>query len=901
MPRGYDAAANRAWAAAKVLALEERRPLSLSDLWWGCWAAIDPERWQGLLPAKVQERLRALRGRRGEGKVKVEMAVSQWHQKVRRRCQEETTLGDMLLSLLEEPSLQPLREEWGVSREQVQTLVQNLQPSLPKVPLAARVPPSALKTLEPFTINLSEAAAKGRLTPAFEREREREALVRALLRKTKRNVALVGPAGVGKTKLVEDLALRLHRGEVPQLAHCTVLSLNLVGLRAGTEIHGSLEQRLENLRRVLKEHGEGIILFIDELHTIVGTAVGGDVQDVANVLKPLLAEGTFRCIGATTRQEYVQHIEADRALARRFQMLTLNEPSNETMRRILGQVKGEFESHHGVFYPPETLETILDLCDRFLPMRHYPDKALDLLDEAGAWVAMHRQGEGKAIVTPQAVREALAEKLALPLSELRPEEQEHLAERLGEVVLGQKEALERLEEALATTSSGILGHRHQPRGVFLFVGPPGVGKTLTARTLTQLWCRNERAFLELDLSQISRYYHLDSAGVDSLIGPRPPFVGWERGGVLTNHVLEFPRSIVLVRNIENASPDVPYLFASIFERGECEDGRGQRVSFRDVVFIFVHEWQEERAEKVTFLRPKKGQQATPPLEKWVKRSREEWLERLEDRGWPAQLSPYLQAIIPFLPLGWEVLREIAHRRVEQLRLELQERQGKQLEYTPRLLDALWAPGERTPSPEEVTWAIEQNIMLPINRLRWNEPEQWAQLKVISLDIEPAPGPLSPRPCLLVVDSGDTLFSTLGSLPTDWQGLHASGFPQARRLIEEYHPLLVLLNADEEGSLETLKQLRHAFPQQWVVLVTAGEVDFQTVREAFRQGAYDFLRTSEGERLNQLLSSCLPNVSLQARPLWGGAFPLSYNYNFRMEEGRVEILYRRREPHEPPHP
>ncbi len=473
MIAGYDAEAQMVWRCAKARAIEAGRALSLEDLWWGLWAVLAPLQPDITLPESVQQELERLRALNPEARVAVDETVEQFHKRVRQRCRQqwrdEATPHDMLQAILEmnHPSVQALVQAWGIELPMTQA---------PQPPIT--LPPEALRALQPYTINLTQLAAEGKLTPAYERDAEREALVLGLLSRTKPNVALVGPAGVGKTKLVEDLALRIHRGEIPPLRGYTVLQLNLTALRAGVQYHGTMEERFEALRQVLERYSDRIILFIDELHTIVGTQVSGHTMDLANALKPLLASGKVRCIGATTRQEYVQHIEADRALARRFQVVTLQEPSTETMRRILREARAAYEQHHGVRYPDETLETILELCERFMPGRHYPDKAIDLLDAAGALVALQGAGEPSRTVQPQDVYHALAKRLQIPLDTLQLEIYPNLAQHLAQVVLGQEVALQQIEEVIQQSLSA----REPAAGVrlaMLFVGPPNVGKTLT--------------------------------------------------------------------------------------------------------------------------------------------------------------------------------------------------------------------------------------------------------------------------------------------------------------------------------------------------------------------------------------------------------------------------------------
>jgi len=896
MPRGYDAQANEAWERAKVLAELENRPLSLSDLWWGIWATIDPEKLGVTLPEEVHQRLRELKGRQAIGKVKVSEGVKAFDSTIRRKCQHEgrteANIWDMLLALLEIPDaeVQQLMREWGLKTDAIRSLVQS-QLATRKQPKT--LPPQVLEALRPFVINLTEMAAQGQLSPAYERDEERQAILMGLLSKTKRNVALVGPAGVGKTKLAEDLALRIYRGEIPQLEGCVVLSLNLVALRAGTHVHGELEKRVQTLREVLEKYGDRIILFIDELHTIVGTPVGGMTLDLANAIKPLLASGKIRCIGATTRQEYVQHIEADRALARRFQVVTIQEPSREAMERILEKVKGDFESHHRVVYPPETLKAILDLSERFLPMRHFPDKAIELLDLSGAYAALKQEGELSRTVTPEDVKVVLAKRYQVPIDVLEKISVRQLAQHLSEVVVGQETALQILEQAVLTALAGE--EQKGPRAIWLFVGPSGVGKTLTAQTLTLWLCQNEKAFLELDLSQIVRRYHLDASDLDALIGVRPPYVGWERGGVLTNHVMEFPRSLILVRGLEQSSPEVHHLFESIFEKGICEDGRGQQVHFGETFFVLVCDLDWEKERRLGFAPQEEPTKELP----WQDAS---WLsKRLQERGFPTQLLRYAQAIIPFAPLTQEALKEIARRKIEAFKETIHQQEGKTLEYDESLLDWLTAKGEGKLSVEELEQRIEQWVKMPIYRLK--SREDWKKWRVVWLKMSQSELSLEPiTPRLLVVDDVPDFYETLKASHPEWQWHYSATAEEAARLIEKERPHLVLVDTcqsetdpNDVRGLDILRQLKERFPQQVIVMVTSQPLGFETTREAFRRGAYDYLwKPPEDSLLQQIVALLVEREERERQLAYQQTLlnrRLSLSYEVKSDAEQAQVLYK----------
>jgi ATP-dependent Clp protease ATP-binding subunit ClpA/ActR/RegA family two-component response regulator len=895
--RGYDPNAQQVWQIAKVLAVDENRPLSTSDLWWGCLAMLPTQESDTLqleLPATKKEHLETVRERRVEKRVSVTPEVTQLDQNLKAMCRSTgvpaATVWHMLLALLEHPDAE-LTNLWGELKVNQETLREQVQQQIEQSKLPSRkvpLPQEARRVLTQFTRNLTEAAVRGDLTPAYERDTERAAIVRTLLRKTKRNVALVGPAGVGKTKMVEDLALRILNGEIPQLAECEIIALSPTALRAGTSAHGELEKRFERLRNVLEDYGDRLILFIDELHVIVGTAVSSHSLDLANALKPLLASGRIRSIGATTQKEFIQYIERDRALARRFQMIALPEPPREAMEQILKAVSPEYEEHHGVRYSPETLRTILDLGDVYLPNRYYPDKALDILDEAGAWLVMHREEqtpEEPPLVTPEAVKTVLSEILHIPLEDLDAEALPHLADRMGELVVGQDHALQKIQDALIS-SSGRTVVSQKPRAGMIFIGPQGCGKTFTAQVLAQILCHNRQALMELDLDQVVRsYWH--GGGADFLLGPRPPYVGWEHGGILTNHVLNYPQSVILVRGITRAQADVQHLFAGILERGEVEDGRGQRVSFRGVVLLFALESTMEDSRAIGFLSSAQpGLVTTDPM-----RLRDEVL-RL---GVLPDLVRQIEEFVPFQPLSTEALRKIASRRLESFRRELYERDGKAIDVEEAMLSHLVTPQVRTAAEAEDK--VEQMVILPVNALR--SSPQWEQWNTICLLWEEGVSVEPVEPRVLVVDDLPDFFEELQQSYAEYKWYYASGVEEAAQSIDQERPHLVLIdtcfstsNAEDVGGVAVLKALKERFPLQQMVLVTAQGVDFQTTREAFRVGAYDYLWKPPQESVLRQLVSALAAQEEQERRLVVQEQLLREQWQRSVEEteGGVRIAY-----------
>jgi len=858
MITGYDSQANEVWRRAKQRALREGRPLNLTDLWWGWWATADRESIKVALPQEIEQQLSQLQGDTSDQRVSVDEGVRAFHQKVRQRCRSEArenaTVWDMLLTLLEtgDPALQQTVQQWQLDPATLRERIQFLQRKQARQQ-SPSIPTKALSALQPYTINLTQLAAEGKLTPAYERDRERESLVLGLLSRTKPNVALVGPAGVGKTKLVEDLALRIHRGEIPQLQGYLVLQLNLVALRAGTQYHGTMEERMEAVRQVLEQYGDRIILFIDEMHTIVGTQVSGYTLDVANALKPLLASGKIRCIGATTRQEYAQYIETDPALARRFQTVSLQEPSGETMRRILREVRHTYEEHHGVQYPNETLDLILELSERFMPMRHQPDKAIDLMDAAGAWTSLHGEGEPPFLVTPQAVYQVLAHRLQIPHQELLTESLPDLAHQLNSVVLGQSTAIETIVHAVERNFS----RREDTSGVrlaMLLVGPPGVGKRLTARTLTQILCHNEKAFLDLDLTTMPRRYHHSADELDSLLGPKPPYIGWERGGILTNHVIEFPRCVIYVRGLATTEPTVHGLFHQILEQGHCTDGRGQQVSFREAILIFAHELETQAEQPIGLRRV-----GAPPEYADIA----SLLNHLEKAGFPNEILNQSLVVVPFHPLSEPALREIARRTLETLKARFYQLEGKTLVYDDALID--WLLAQETPiQPEDIQRRVEYELASVLQQGAKRVGEAWTTVQTVYLRLhEDTPQLQTLRTRVLVYDDLPDFYQELTVHFPDFEWFYASDEQQASHIIMEHRPHMVLidtcLNAsdpDDTGGVRVLQSLKQHHPEPHYILVTAQAVGFETTREAFRAGAYDYLYKPPDESVLRQLAMLL---------------------------------------------
>lgn len=445
--------------------------------------------------------------------------------------------------------------------------------------------------LDKYGRDLVEAARNGRIAPAIAREREIRSVARTLSRSKKNNPLLLGDAGVGKTAVVEGLAYAVQSGEAPKsLLNKRIVEIEIGTLVAGTSLRGQFEERLLGIVNETKRAGN-IILFIDEIHTIVGAGDTIDSNlDAANILKPALARGDIMCIGATTHEEYRKAIAQDPALERRFRTIDIEEPSQESTLRIMEGQRMRLESHHEVVLPDETLLAAVELSARYMPDRRLPDKALDLLDEACTRVIIRTniiENPDEAApnhVLPQDVAYVLSEWTGIPVSDMTQEEKTRLAnldQLLKERVIGQDIAVETIASAIKTSRAG-LGDPSRPVGVFLFLGPSGVGKTELALTLADALFGTEDATLRLDMSE----FH-DAHTVARLIGAPPGYRDNNRGGQLTDGLRRRPYSVVLIDEIEKAAPEVFDIFLQVFDEGRLSDANGRTVDARHSVFIMT--------------------------------------------------------------------------------------------------------------------------------------------------------------------------------------------------------------------------------------------------------------------------------------------------------------------------
>lgn len=441
---------------------------------------------------------------------------------------------------------------------------------------------TAKAPLQKYATNLNEEAKAGRIDRLIGRQYEVERVVQTLSRRRKNNPLLVGESGVGKTAIAEGLAKRIVDGEVPDvIADGIVYSLDLGALLAGTKYRGDFEKRLKHLLGELKKLPNAI-LFIDEIHTIIGAgAASGGVMDASNLLKPALSSGQLRCIGSTTFQEFRGIFEKDHALARRFQKIDVNEPSVDDTYEILKGIIGSFEEHHKVKYDEAALKAASELAQRYVPDRHMPDKAIDVVDEAGAYQRLQPEETRKETITVEDIEEIVSKIARVPVKAASSDDRKvlgNLERNLKMVVFGQDQAIESLSDAIKLSRAGLKADQ-KPIGSFLMAGPTGVGKTEVTRQLAKI--------LGLELIRFDMSEYMERHAVSRLIGAPPGYVGFDQGGLLTEAVTKNPHSVVLLDEIEKAHPEVFNLLLQVMDHGTLTDNNGRKADFRNVILIMT--------------------------------------------------------------------------------------------------------------------------------------------------------------------------------------------------------------------------------------------------------------------------------------------------------------------------
>ena len=510
------------------------------------------------------------------------------------------------------------------------------------------------KPLESFATNLNVRAREGKTDPLIGRRHEVERTIQVLCRRRKNNPLYVGEAGVGKTAIAEGLAKLIEDGEVPEvLADATIYSLDLGALVAGTKYRGDFEKRLKSLLSQLKKEPHAV-LFIDEIHTIIGAgSASGGVMDASNLLKPMLATGELKCIGSTTYQEYRGVFEKDRALARRFQKIDVAEPTVDETVQILRGLKSRFESHHGVRYTHPALESAAELAAKYITDRYLPDKAIDVIDEAGANLRLLPPSKKKKTVSVGDVETIVAKMARIPPKRVSTSDMrllETLEKDLKRVIFGQDEAIDTLATTIKMSRAG-LRDTEKPVGSFLFAGPTGVGKTEVTRQLAEVMGIN---MIRFDMSE-----YMERHTVSRLIGAPPGYVGFDQGGLLTEEVLKHPHSVVLLDEIEKAHPDVFNLLLQVMDHGSLTDNNGRHADFRNVILVMTtNAGAEEQSRRSIGFTPQ--DQSSDALEVIRKQFTPEFRNRLD-------------AIIQFNGLAAEVIQRVAEKFIRELRHQLAEK------------------------------------------------------------------------------------------------------------------------------------------------------------------------------------------------------------------------------------
>ncbi|MBC7154947.1 MAG: ATP-dependent Clp protease ATP-binding subunit ClpA [Rhodobacteraceae bacterium] len=516
--------------------------------------------------------------------------------------------------------------------------------------------------LAKYCVDLNAKSEKGDVDPLIGRAHEVERCIQVLCRRRKNNPLLVGDPGVGKTAIAEGLAYKIVKGETPDiLAGATIYSLDMGALLAGTRYRGDFEERLKAVVKELEDHPDAI-LFIDEIHTVIGAgATSGGAMDASNLLKPALQGGKLRCMGSTTYKEFRQHFEKDRALARRFQKIDVNEPSVEDAVKILMGLKPYFEEHHDIRYTNEAIKLAVELAARYIHDRKLPDKAIDVIDEAGA--AQHLLSESKRRKTIGAKEiEAVVAKIArIPAKSVSKDDAEvlrDLEKSLKRVVFGQDKAIEALASAIKLARAG-LREPEKPIGNYLFAGPTGVGKTEVAKQLADT--------LGVELLRFDMSEYMEKHAVSRLIGAPPGYVGFDQGGMLTDGVDQHPHCVLLLDEMEKAHPDVYNILLQVMDHGKLTDHNGRTVDFRNVILIMTSNAGASEMAKsaIGFGRDRREGEDTAAIE----------------RTFTPEFRNRLDAVISFAPLPKEVILRVVEKFVLQLEAQLMDR-NVTIELTP---------------------------------------------------------------------------------------------------------------------------------------------------------------------------------------------------------------------------
>ncbi len=591
---------------------------------------------------------------------------------------------DFFISLLEDETsyTSQLLKEFGIEKIEIVEYVTEIKDIEKEI--------EGLKdkesTLEEFTTELTKEALS--FDDVIGREKEIDRVIQILARRKKNNPVLIGEAGVGKTAIVEGLAKKIATKKVPQiLKDKKIYSLDMGSLIAGTKYRGEFEKRIKNVLKELKKENEPI-LFIDEIHMIVGAGAAGDSKmDVANILKPALAKGEIRCIGATTYEEYKNHFEKDRALNRRFQKIDIKEPGIEDTIKILKGLKPKYEEFHKVRYSEEAIKNAVILAKKYLREKFLPDSAIDLIDEAGAKYKIR----GKKLITKSDIEGIVAHIANIPKENATGNEIEklrNLEENLNKKVFGQEKAIKELVKVIKRKKAGLT-REDKPIGSFLFVGPTGVGKTEIAKQLASIFGIN---FLRFDMSE-----YQEKHSVAKLIGSPPGYVGYEKGGILTEAIRKQPHTVLLLDEIEKAHPDIVQVLLQVMDNATLTDNDGRKADFRNVVLIMTSNLGV-------------GEGNTPGFMQEMSEFKEEAIHRF----FAPEFLNRLDAVVRFKPLSKESVLMVVDKFIDELQERLNNKKVK-ISLTKRAKEALAKKGY-SPSfgARPLARIIEENIVEPLS-------------------------------------------------------------------------------------------------------------------------------------------------------------------------------------------
>lgn len=548
--------------------------------------------------------------------------------------------------------------------------------------------------LQRFCTNLNTHAKAGKIDPLIGREREVERTIQVLCRRRKNNPLLVGEAGVGKTAIAEGLAYRIVNDDVPEVIEDAVIySLDMGGLLAGTKYRGDFEKRFKALLKELDEQ-DNAILFIDEIHTIIGAgAASGGVMDASNLLKPLLTSGDLKCVGSTTYQEYKNIFEKDRALVRRFQKIDVAEPSVEDTTKILLGLKDRYESHHGIRYTQPAIRAAAELAAKYINERHLPDKAIDVIDEAGASQRLLPPSKRKKTIGVADIEQIVSRIARIPEQSVSRTDQsmlEQLDRNLKMVVFGQDNAIDNLTAAIRLSRSG-LGNENQPVGSFLFAGPTGVGKTEVTQQLAKA--------MGVELLRFDMSEYMERHTVSRLIGAPPGYVGYEQGGLLTDAVIKHPYSVVLLDEIEKAHTDIFNILLQVMDNGTLTDNNGRKADFRNVILVMTTNAgvRETERKSIGFQHQDKSIDAMAEINKIFT---PEFRNRLDSVVW-------------FNHLDTQVIEQVVDKFICELQAQL-DKKGVSLEVDAQARDWLAVKGyDKAMGARPMSRIIQEHIKKPL--------------------------------------------------------------------------------------------------------------------------------------------------------------------------------------------